>query len=142
MTKTITGVLFNGQPLFEEWSEDKRTLRWFSREVEGDYPKSWKVKRYVPLGEFKADHRTRPDTLLERIRQARINLLDLPGMKADERVLAGIRARAGHPERGQQKQDEHGAIRCMAYADGYVMVRRKGCVPWVMPEDKWHALSP
>lgn len=35
-------------------------------------------------------------------------------------------------KRGDRTIDEHGEIRVMAVADGYVMVRRPGCLPFVL----------
>lgn len=33
-----------------------------------------------------------------------------------------------------------GAIRWMLCADGYVMVRKKGSIPFVLPKSEWEAL--
>lgn len=42
-----------------------------------------------------------------------------------------------HPLRGDLVYDRIGAIRCMGVAEGYVLCRRKGCLPWVMFEKDW-----
>lgn len=39
------------------------------------------------------------------------------------------------------RADARGPLRFMAVADGYVMVRRPGCVPFVMHERDWRKLS-
>lgn len=39
------------------------------------------------------------------------------------------------------RQDWYGVIFLMAYADGYVMVRRPGCFPFAMKEKTWKALA-
>lgn len=35
------------------------------------------------------------------------------------------------------KKDRHGELRLMAAAKGYVMVRRPGCMPFVMSGKEW-----
>lgn len=82
MRTTLTGFHYKGQPVYEEWSEDRRVLRWFSREIKGR-PRSWKFVRWVPLGEFKADRRLSVDVLLARIQRARITILRKKGMTHD-----------------------------------------------------------
>lgn len=37
----------------------------------------------------------------------------------------------------RQREDIHGPLRLMASAEGYVMVRRPGCVPFVLREQDW-----
>ena len=39
------------------------------------------------------------------------------------------------------RYDEHGRIRFMTRSDGYVMVRRPHCMPFVLAEKKWLSLS-
>jgi len=39
------------------------------------------------------------------------------------------------------RSDSHGTVRYMAHAGKYVMVRRLGCVPYVMHEDDWSKLA-
>lgn len=36
-----------------------------------------------------------------------------------------------------KRQDGHGVFRAMAAAEGYVMVRRTGCIPFVIRERDW-----
>jgi hypothetical protein len=40
----------------------------------------------------------------------------------------------------QTRRDPTGPIRLMAEADGYVMVRRPGCLPFVLSAANWLAL--
>lgn len=40
-----------------------------------------------------------------------------------------------------EREDEHGPMRLMSYAEGYVMVRRKNCAPVSMPLDDWVAIG-
>lgn len=44
------------------------------------------------------------------------------------------------PLPGERVRDQHGEIRCMAFADGYVMCRRKGAMPFVKPVAEWWRL--
>jgi len=39
-----------------------------------------------------------------------------------------------------EREDRYGPFRLMAYAEGYVMARRKGCAPFVCPLAEWVAL--
>jgi hypothetical protein len=39
------------------------------------------------------------------------------------------------------RRDQHGVMRMMAVADGYVMVRRPGALPFVMSREDWMALD-
>lgn len=41
------------------------------------------------------------------------------------------------PKRGDECADDSGPIRCMAVADGYVMARRPGCVPFILTVKDW-----
>ena len=41
----------------------------------------------------------------------------------------------------EPKYDEHGEIRVMAYADGYLMVRRPGKMPFILHYSEWDDLS-
>ena len=43
-------------------------------------------------------------------------------------------------ERRRDGPDYYGSIRKMASADGYVMVRRPGCTPFIMSEQAWLSL--
>lgn len=45
------------------------------------------------------------------------------------------------PKRGARRYDRHGEFRVMATSDGWVMIRRPGCAPGVMPVKDWYALS-
>jgi hypothetical protein len=36
-----------------------------------------------------------------------------------------------------EREDEYGPFRLMAVAEGYVMARRKGAMPFVVPVDEW-----
>jgi len=40
----------------------------------------------------------------------------------------------------EERYDRKGPIRKMAEADGYAMVRRPGCAPWVMDIKQWNSL--
>jgi hypothetical protein len=40
----------------------------------------------------------------------------------------------------EERYDRHGAIRLMAQADGYFMVRRPGAAPFVLNTREWAAL--
>lgn len=40
----------------------------------------------------------------------------------------------------KRRTDDRGPLRLMAKAEGYVMVRRPGCVPFVLQESDWLAL--
>ncbi len=44
------------------------------------------------------------------------------------------------PVKGEQRIERGYPSKFMARADGYVMVRRKGCLPYVMSEKDWLAL--
>lgn len=37
----------------------------------------------------------------------------------------------------EERKDRHGIIRSMAAAEGYVMVRRPGCMPFVLSGKEW-----
>lgn len=39
------------------------------------------------------------------------------------------------------RHDQHGDIKFMAEADGYVMCRRPGCMPFVLSKKSWEALE-
>ena len=46
--------------------------------------------------------------------------------------------------RGMAKEvryDKHGELRLMAEAEGYVMVRRKRCSPFVLSRKEWDAIE-
>jgi hypothetical protein len=43
MRKVITGYLYRGQPIYEEWSDDKLELKWFSRDIM-PLKEGWKFK--------------------------------------------------------------------------------------------------
>jgi hypothetical protein len=43
------------------------------------------------------------------------------------------------PKRGDVRTDNFGRIVCMAVADGYVMCRRPGCMPFVKSVKEWNA---
>jgi hypothetical protein len=51
-----------------------------------------------------------------------------------ELIRAGLKARTVRVHRGAP-------VTLMAGADGYVMVRRPGCMPFVMRADEWLQLS-
>ena len=55
-------------------------------------------------------------------------------MKASERAAWDARI-------GERRFDELGEFRLMAHADGYLMVRRKGAVPFVMASVEWPQLG-
>lgn len=57
-----------------------------------------------------------------------------PSPLASRLIRDGLSPRPG--------RDQHGPIRFMAAADGYVMVRRPGCVPFVLTAAAWAALNP
>lgn len=40
-----------------------------------------------------------------------------------------------------RRYDDRGPIVLMAVAKGYVMVRRPGCIPFVLTERDWQAMS-
>lgn len=40
-----------------------------------------------------------------------------------------------------QRADSLGPLRILARAEGYVMVRRPGCVPFVITETSWNAMQ-
>jgi hypothetical protein len=44
------------------------------------------------------------------------------------------------PLPGERVRDQYGEIRCMEYAENWVMCRRKGAMPFVMPVAKWWKL--
>lgn len=46
----------------------------------------------------------------------------------------------GAPMKGERRIDRDAVSVKMAEADGYVMVRRPGCIPYVMSKRKWEAL--
>jgi hypothetical protein len=138
MKKIITGVLFKGQPLFEEWSEDRNTIIWSSRKVSGKYPTEWRMEGYIELARVRFNNRLRPDTKLAEAQRARLELMRMEGMEIDKAHYKRLAATLAHPQPGDRISDAHGEMRCMACVDGYVMARRKGCVPFVMPEDQWH----
>ena len=52
---------------------------------------------------------------------------------ARDRVPADKMMRRRHPVDG-------GQLKPMAFADGYVMARRPGCIPFVMTEREWQKL--
>ena len=39
------------------------------------------------------------------------------------------------------RYDKLGAIRSMATADGYLLVRRPGCAPFVLTAEEWNSLA-
>jgi hypothetical protein len=39
------------------------------------------------------------------------------------------------------RSDAHGTLRYMAHANGYVMVRRPGRLPFVLPEKEWRGMT-
>lgn len=43
-------------------------------------------------------------------------------------------------KKSERRVDHIGPLRLMAEAEGYVMVRRPGCMPFLMSADKWRAL--
>lgn len=43
-------------------------------------------------------------------------------------------------KKAEHRRDGHGLLRLVAQAEGYVMVRRKGAVPFVMAAEDWMAL--
>lgn len=45
------------------------------------------------------------------------------------------------PKHGDIRYDKTGPIKAMAYADGYVMVRRPYCAPWVLSLKDWGKLG-
>lgn len=49
-------------------------------------------------------------------------------------------AKLGIPVGATRRRDGHGPLRIMASAEKYVMVRRPGCIPFVMTLAKWDAL--
>jgi hypothetical protein len=42
----------------------------------------------------------------------------------------------------EYRYDKHGRMKLMARVDGWVMCRRRGCVPFVRSEKEWAAMSP
>lgn len=44
-------------------------------------------------------------------------------------------------DKNERRFDRYGEFRLLAAAEGYVLFRRKGCVPGVMPIDEWDALA-
>lgn len=57
--------------------------------------------------------------------------------------MIATRARGGGKTDGldNMRFDKIGRIRLMAYAEKYALVRRPGCIPFVMPWDEWVAMS-
>ena len=47
---------------------------------------------------------------------------------------------AGEPSRFKHDRSKDGRIVYMAHAKNYVMVRRPGCVPFVLTEKEWRTL--
>ena len=45
-------------------------------------------------------------------------------------------------DRAERRMDMYGPIRLMASAEGYVLVRRHQCFPFVMSEKDWKLLGP
>lgn len=45
-------------------------------------------------------------------------------------------------KKGETKQCDGGPIKAMACADGYVMCRRPGCIPFVLTVKEWDRLPP
>lgn len=41
-----------------------------------------------------------------------------------------------------ERHDKDGQLKLMAVAEGYVMARRKGCPPFVVPVQKWCGITP
>ena len=78
MRKTLVDITYRGQPVYEEWNEAKTELRWYSREVTGDYPKNWRFAGWLPLGEFKV----KAGITRAQIAQARARLLRKKGVEA------------------------------------------------------------
>lgn len=39
-----------------------------------------------------------------------------------------------------EREDQYGTFRLMAYAEGYVMARRKGGMPFVLTVEEWNAI--
>ena len=140
MTKIISDLLYRGQPVYEEWGDPGMTeLRHFSRTTKRFPDKSWKPTGYVEIQATKID-RSRA-TVEPQIRSARARLYDIPGVKRKKEYGPRKKPAPPVPELGQKVTDEHGPLRCLAYAEGYVMVRRLNCVPGVFSLEKWNMLQ-
>jgi hypothetical protein len=138
MKKVITGVLFRGQPLYEEWNEARNVVAWSSRVVEGDYPTKWRLKHYVALAEVRVDNRLHLDTRLAAVSRAQLNLVRLPGMEIDKAHYKRLAASQAHPQPGDRIRGQRGPLRCLACTEGFVLARCGRKVPFVMDEESWN----
>lgn len=63
-------------------------------------------------------------------------------MAADKKNIPLFSKRIlAQPQKGAVRYDVTGKITAMASADGYVMVRRPGAPPFVMPLKTWHRMA-
>lgn len=58
-------------------------------------------------------------------------------LEKDERRL---RSRPDY-KHAERRHDQYGEMRLMSEAEGFVMVRRKGCAPFVITRVEWDNLS-
>jgi len=81
MKKILSGITFKGQPLYEEWNEDKTQIRWSSRSITTRKDGSWRVTDYPLLKTIKVDRRRTVDVILAQVKTARMSLINLVGVQ-------------------------------------------------------------
>jgi hypothetical protein len=58
MRVVLVGVYYKGEPVYREWSTDRKEINFFSRETKQlGNGKGWKFVRWVPLYKVRVDRR-------------------------------------------------------------------------------------
>jgi len=84
MKKVISGLRYKGEPVYEEWSADRTSVEWSSRETKKSDDGSWKLLRSVPLHSVKVDRRYGSRRVCAWIEAGRQAVLRMKGIKADD----------------------------------------------------------
>jgi hypothetical protein len=82
MKKTLSDLRCNGEPVYEEWTNNGTVLEFTTRETKKLPDGSWKFVRSISLHKVKIDGRLALKRRLNAAHLARQHLLAFPGMRA------------------------------------------------------------
>jgi uncharacterized protein with PIN domain len=81
MTTTIDGIRYHGQPIYQDWNEAKTKVSWSSRTITLHKDGSWSIKSKIELKTITIDRRYSTKSIVAKIRKARMELIQLKGVK-------------------------------------------------------------
>ena len=125
------------QPIYEVWSQGKKRLTWYSREIKRLADGGWKLKRYLILNAIDVDRSKGIEAVMAQRQAGRVELLQVIGVALEKEYAKRLKATKPLPEPGQKVNGHHGPMVCMTVVDGYVMARRPGCMPFVVALSDW-----